>query len=257
MTGMKNRINSGLFMVAIVFMIILTSCKSGSKQDETNTNPNLHKVVVKEVLQVTQYTYLLVNENGADHWVAGPKMDAKVGDTYYYLNGMVMTNFASKDLNRTFESIVFVDKLSTEPITDPAAAGGNGNTMQNQGEMPAQGMDPNRQPQKPKIEKANVKIDKAAGGISIAELYAKKDSYADKKVIVKGQVTKVNNGIMGTNWVHIQDGTEHEGNLDLTITTAKEYKVGEVVTFEGKISLKKDYGYGYYYEVIMEGGYPK
>lgn len=255
---MKNTIKMSVFVLLAGVISLITSCNSDSKQSETTGNPNLHKVTVKEVLQVTQYTYLLVSENGADHWVAGPKMEAKVGDTYYYLNGMVMNNFASKDLNRTFESIVFVDKLSTEPITDPAAgANQTGQSDQGMQGMQGQGADPNRQPQKPKIEKANVKVEKAPGGITIAELYAKKDSWGDKKVIVKGQVTKVNNGIMGTNWVHIQDGTEHNGNVDLTVTTAEQFKEGDVVTFEGKISLKKDYGYGYYYEVIMEGGYPK
>jgi len=29
-------------------------------------------------------------------------------------------------------------------------------------------------------------------------------------------------------------------------------KVDDVVTFEGTISLKKDFGYGYFYEVILE-----
>jgi hypothetical protein len=57
---------------------------------------------------------------------------------------------------------------------------------------------------------------------------------------------------MKKNWAHIQDGTDFEGNYDLTITTADEIQVGDVVLFEGKISLKKDFGSGYFYEVIME-----
>jgi hypothetical protein len=57
---------------------------------------------------------------------------------------------------------------------------------------------------------------------------------------------------MKTNWVHIQDGTNNDGSFDLTITTDEVTKVGDVVTFEGVVAVKKDFGAGYYYEVIVE-----
>jgi hypothetical protein len=59
---------------------------------------------------------------------------------------------------------------------------------------------------------------------------------------------------MGKNWIHIQDGTDFNGGFDLTITSDSQHAVGDTVIFEGKISLKKDFGYGYVYEVIMEDG---
>jgi hypothetical protein len=52
---------------------------------------------------------------------------------------------------------------------------------------------------------------------------------------MKGQVTKINEGVMDKNWVHIQDGTNEAGNFDLTITTQDSVKMDEVVTFEGTI----------------------
>ena len=69
---------------------------------------------------------------------------------------------------------------------------------------------------------------------------------------MRGKVTKVNSGILGKNWVHIQDGTEAEGNFDLTVTTQETAKVGDVVVVQGKITLNKDFGSGYKYDVIME-----
>jgi hypothetical protein len=57
---------------------------------------------------------------------------------------------------------------------------------------------------------------------------------------------------MGKNWIHIQDGTESEGQFDLTATTLLEFQTGTVVTIEGKIALDKDFGYGYTYKVLME-----
>ncbi|MCK5191648.1 MAG: hypothetical protein KAR12_16510, partial [Methylococcales bacterium] len=49
-----------------------------------------------------------------------------------------------------------------------------------------------------------------------------------------------------------QDGTEHGEKYDLTITTQAKVKVGDVVVFEGVISVNKDFGSGYSYEIIME-----
>ena len=41
-------------------------------------------------------------------------------------------------------------------------------------------------------------------------------------------------------------------NFDLTVTTNDKVEVDEEVTFKGKIALEKDFGAGYYYDVIME-----
>lgn len=102
--------------------------------------------------------------------------------------------------------------------------------------------------------KADIKIEPCADCITIGRLIADKKSFSGKKIRVKGVVTKVNEGIMEKNWVHIQDGTEAEGVYDLTITTSQTASVGETVTFDGKIVLDKDFGYGYFYTVIMEDG---
>jgi hypothetical protein len=100
--------------------------------------------------------------------------------------------------------------------------------------------------------KADVKVEPCTDCITIAKLMADKKSYKGKVIKVKGQVTKYNAGIMGKNWVHIQDGSEYENSFDLTITTDIGAVVGEIVTYEGKIALDKDFGYGYAYDVIME-----
>jgi hypothetical protein len=103
-------------------------------------------------------------------------------------------------------------------------------------------------------EKANVQVTPGPGCISISTLYSEKKSNDGKIVKVKGIVTKFNSEIMGKNWVHIQDGTGTEGSFDLTITTSQTVAYGDTVTFEGKIALDKDFGYGYFYNVIMEEG---
>jgi hypothetical protein len=104
--------------------------------------------------------------------------------------------------------------------------------------------------------KADVKVEPCADCITIGKLLADRKSYAGKVIRVKGQVTKYNAGIMGKNWVHIQDGTEFEDGFDLTVTTSGTAAMGQIITFEGKISLDKDFGYGYSYSVLMEDAQP-
>lgn len=107
-------------------------------------------------------------------------------------------------------------------------------------------------PEKPVINKQDIKIDQPQGGTSIATLFAKKAEFAGKLITVRGQVTKVNAEIMGKNWVHIQDGTADGDHFDLTVTTGDVPNVGDVVTYSGTIALDKDFGYGYFYDVLLE-----
>jgi hypothetical protein len=103
-------------------------------------------------------------------------------------------------------------------------------------------------------EKKNITVEPCADCITIAKLLTDKNLYSGKKIRVKGQVTKYNPEIMGKNWIHIQDGTSFQDGFDLTITTDEKVSVGDVITFQGKIILNKDFGYGYTYVVLMEDG---
>lgn len=107
-----------------------------------------------------------------------------------------------------------------------------------------------------KTEKITANINPCEGCIKISDLFSGKKSYEGKVIRITGQVTKFNAGIMGKNWIHIQDGSEFEGEYDLTVTTAVDATVGDTITIEGKIALDKDFGYGYFYKVIMEDGIP-
>ncbi len=105
--------------------------------------------------------------------------------------------------------------------------------------------------------KADITVTPCDGCIQIGDLLANKKSYDGKVISVTGQVVKYNPGIMGKNWIHIQDGTDNQGVYDLTVTSDQSAQVGDVMTFEGTIALDKDFGYGYFYPVIMEDAKPK
>lgn len=63
---------------------------------------------VLEKLDVPGYTYIRVQTTGTtEEWVAVSTMTINVGDTVTVNQQMVMENFPSKSLNRTFPRVVF------------------------------------------------------------------------------------------------------------------------------------------------------
>jgi len=230
-----------LFIILAV-LVVFSGCVKKNKVPtaQNAANPSMHEVKVEEVIQTSQYTYLKVSENGAESWIAVTRQEAAAGETYYYDKALEMKNFESKELKRSFETIYFVQEISKQPVASTE--------MQTPGNMsPA-----NHTGKVPDGKKAGISVAPAAGGVSIADLYKNRSNYSGKKVKVKGQVVKINEQVMGKNWIHIQDGTGSTDDFDLTITTQDGCKMDEVVTFEGTISLKKDFTHGYFYEVIME-----
>jgi hypothetical protein len=195
---------------------------------------NMHTVVAKDVIQTSGYTYLLLTEEGKEYWAAVSRFEAEKGKTYYFQDGMEMTNFKSKELNRTFESIQFIMELSDQPIQE-----------KKQEQLTTKG--------KQSIERIDgIKVEPVSGGVKISDAFAGKGNYAGKTIKITGQVVKFSPEIMSRNWVHIQDGSESNGSFDLTITTMETVAVGTVVTFEGVLAVDKDFGYGYKYDVILE-----
>ncbi len=100
------------------------------------------------------------------------------------------------------------------------------------------------------------KVPKASGADArtVAELHAQKAALKEKTVSLRGKVVKFNAQIMGKNWLHLQDGSGDPkiGTHDITVTSADTVKVGDLVTVRGTVRLKKDFGAGYAYEVIVE-----
>jgi SH3 domain-containing protein len=222
-------------LISVIIIIGLNSCDNESNNSNTEIVSDFdYSGTIKEVIQTSNYTYCFVADDKNEHWIAISKADLNVGETLYFNQGLEMKDFHSKELDRTFPSVFFVQKASTEP---------NSVSMQ----MPA-----TTKPVKPEIIKKVSKVEKATDGITIEKLFSNINEYNGQVVKVRGKVTKLNEGILGMNWIHIQDGTEYDGNFDLTVTTLESVNVDAVVTFEGTIATNKDFGAGYSYSVIME-----
>lgn len=190
------------------------------------------------------YTYARLSAAGKDDtWVAAPQFDAKVGETVSVSLDMPMAGFESKTLKRTFPMLYFVSEVARNgaPLT---GAGGAAPSAPSMASSHGGGAGT------PKVEK----MDPPAGGLSVADVFAKKATLGGKPVVVRGTVVKFNGGIMDRNWIHLQDGSGSADakTNDLTITTDAEVKVGDVVTMSGVVGLERDFGAGYAYDVILE-----
>ena len=229
-----------LLVIVIGLLIFRVSKdKESSPEIQMEMFSSIRVVKVVEVLQTSSYTYLQVKEKNQKYWMAVSKQEVKAGESFSYETAIEMKDFQSKELNRVFESILFVDNLFRGD-----AGQGRVIPMEHQTSKPRTDLD------------ESIKIEKADGGISIAELFANKKKYQGKRVKIKGRIVKINLMVMGKNWVHIQDGTKDGNDFDLTITTLAEVEKGQIVTFEGIITLDKDFGAGYFYKVIMEEAAP-
>ncbi|HAX95547.1 MAG TPA: DNA-binding protein [Prolixibacteraceae bacterium] len=221
-----------------MLLLVLAACSGNQNNQSAQVMPGeVNAFIVSEVIHGSQYTYLQVNENGASKWMAVVRQEVKAGDKYYYDSGLEMKNFHSKELDRTFEVIYFVNKISKTQLTENLLSQAPGHTG------------------KVDVEKQiTVQIEKQEGELTIGEIFGNPAAYADKEVELRGVVVKVNQQIMGKNWVHLQDGTGNESNFDLTVTTQDMAAVNDQVTFKGKIVLNKDFGAGYKYDILMEEG---
>ena len=227
-----------ILILSIAMLMILVQCKPNNEKQEVSketskevVNPDLHKVTIKEILNATAYNYLLVTEGEKEFWVAIPKTEVQIGKTYTYEGGVEMKKFDSKDLKRTFDSVIFVEGLA-DP--NPPAT-----TTINTKEIIS-----NTQLLKG--------ITLAKGAISLHDLFSDRDKLAGKTVLLTGKVVKFMPEIMNKNWIHLQDGTSYNGFNDITITSLAKVKVDEIVTLKGIVVLNKDLGSGYKYDVLIE-----
>ena len=192
---------------------------------------------VLETLPVEGYTYLRLKTKDGETWAAVPSASVKKGAQVTIVDSMVMQNFESRTLKRKFDKIVFGSLATTAAGAGPVAAPQAAPTPQPAALPPA-------------------KVSKATGpdARTVAEVVQGRTALKDNPVQVRGKVVKVNLGIMGKNWVHLQDGsgTAADGSNDILVTTKDVAAVGDIVTAKGVVHNDVDLGSGYNYAVLIE-----
>lgn len=224
---MKKRI----YFILMLSLLIFPGC---SKDEEPPLPAGTHMVEVEESTDAALYTYIKVSEEDNEYWIAVPKMQVENGEKLYFSKSMVMNNFQSKTLNRTFDKILFVDDISRMR----PSAGNHKNSMNH-----------------PKIESMqnkDLKIEPLKDGKTVEQIFFEKDRIAGSKVKVRGKVIKYNPEIMNRNWIHLQDGTSSGEYFDLMVTSSDPADVGQIIIVEGTVAVNKDFGSGYVYPVIIE-----
>ncbi len=194
--------------------------------------------IVAETMDAGGYTYVRLTTDNGEKWAAVPLTKLTVGDKITVVSSMVMKDFASPTLKRTFPEILF-GTLAGQSAPSPSST-----TV-------------TMTPPSSAAAASGAPIAKAAGptGRTVAEVFAGKTTLKDKPVLVRGRVVKFNAGILGKNWIHIVDGSgsKSAGDNDLTVTTATATPaVGEVIVVRGVLHLDRDFGGGYTYAVIVE-----
>ena len=199
---------------------------------------------VAETLNSGGYTYIKLTTPAGDKWAAVQKAEIKVGQRVTVANAMEMKNFTSKTLKRQFPSIYF------------GALGKPGASASPHGKAAPKGVSKPHSKLGGKKAALSQPVAKAEGatGRTVAEVYAGKATLKDQPVAIRGKVVKLNRGILGRNWLHLQDGSGSEAgaDFDLTVTSKDVAEVGQIVLVKGVVRLNKDFGSGYKYPVLVE-----
>lgn len=213
---------------------------------------------VLETMDAAGYTYMRLKTADGETWAAVNESKVAVGDTVTVLGPMPMDGFQSATLNRTFEKIVFgtLGPSSAAGAAAPAPAGAAMAGAHGGSAVPeavaAQHAGVSAGPEAK--EKISVAKAEGAEGRTIAELFAQRAALKGKPVAVRGKVVKVNEGIMGKNWLHLRDGsgTAAGKDHDLTVTTQASVAKGDVVVVRGTVGVDRDFGSGYTYSLLVE-----
>jgi len=98
----------------------------GSQQEQQSYQQKLQRIksaagsalpnsgVVMQVLHAQMYSYVQVQGADGVVWLAGPRMDLPINAKIRYSKGVYMSNFFSKELQRSFPAVTFVGRIELE-----------------------------------------------------------------------------------------------------------------------------------------------
>ena len=166
-----------LLAISIILIFTLTSCKKdASKIPDSNLPAGTHGFKVLDFMDVSNYTYLHVSENGNEYWIAAPQMKAEKDETLYHSQGMEMKNFHSDVLNRTFPSVYFVQSISPNLQ--------QGQTLSSVHQ------------QVNSSQRQQISVEHLTDGKTVSQIYSGKDELSGKIIKICGKVVKYNPGII-------------------------------------------------------------
>jgi len=262
----------GYLLTGLALFLLVSACSKDNEQASTTASSSSEQQAapttqaqetgtivsgkVLETLDASGYTYLHLDQGDKQVWVAIPAAKVAVGDDVKVIYSMVMTNFESKALGRTFDEVIFASGFANQEGAPTGTAAGSSSFSEavqsaGPGSSPVSGGS-----QAAVVPFSELNVEKAAGenAFTVDELFKKKDELNGQKVLLRGKVVKVSQNIMGKNWIHLQDGTgsPQEKNHDFVVTSDTVPELEKIITVSGVLEADKDYGYGYVYSAIIE-----
>ena len=225
-------------LLAILVMLGISVGWAAEKPAAPKTASFKGKIL--EFKDVENYTYLLLKTKDGETWAAVARTPVKNGADVTIENAMVMNNFESKSLKKTFDKIVF----GTLGVAGASAAGAGGDmAAAHSGVAKA-------------ADVRDVKVPKASGpdARTVAEIVTKRAELKDKTILVRGKVVKYTPEVLGKNWIHLRDGSgsASDNTDDVLLTTKDQARIGDVVVVKGVVHTDRDLGSGYSYKVLIE-----
>jgi hypothetical protein len=218
-------------VLPVLLMLLAGIAYAAPGAPRAQSAPPALKGEVIEVKDVDAYTYLRLKTGSGEVWAAVTKAPVRKGAEVSIENPMVMQNFTSKTLNRTFDRIVFGNLAGAGTGSAPAGM--------------ARG-----------ASAGDVKVPKATGpgAHTVAEIITAKAELKGKPVQVRGKVVRYTPEVLGKNWIHLQDGSGSAADKtnDILVTSKDATRIGDVVVASGVVRTDVDLGSGYAYAVMVD-----
>jgi predicted heme/steroid binding protein len=220
--------------------------------EKSQTPTGIYYGKILEIKGAMGYKYLKIDENGTELWIASANAPVAVGDRIGYDKKTVMKNFESKTLGQKFKEIIFASDVylpqkaekpkSMKEMLGLSAAKKDPHAGMGKGLSPEE----EEKPSKPFVKKE---------AYTVEEVHMWRKSLEGQTISLEGKVYKVSHQIMKLDWVHLGDGTGNEKKLtdDLVFTaSSSSIKAGDKVIATGKVVVNKDFGFGYFYKVLIQ-----
>ncbi len=212
-------------------------------EDAKRPEEKSHIGTVTYTKNTDRYTYIKLDEQGKEVWLATLGMKVSVGDKVEYIGGLLMKDFHSNAMDKTFDFILLVTRVRVLKEV----------SLKDEQPIPSDEYHKNLPGKEHALSMPKSgEILKAEGDKTIEEIFSEREQLKDKVVTVRAKVMKVSKNILGKNWVTLQDGTGVLPDNRLIATTLESVNIGDIITAKGIIRTDVDMGAGYKYKVLLE-----
>lgn len=236
---------SFLFLAALAIPATAKDTKDDIKQKAAAQEVISGTVVATHAAGRYTYIQLAQDPDQEEVWLAAG-LNVDVGDRIEYQGGVLMQEFHSETLNRTFSKILFVSAI--RKVVDKADQADTG-TAQVPNDDFHRGLSSD---QTEVVLPTADQIKRSATEKSVAEIFADMDALNGKTIGLKAKVIKVGASILGKNWITLADGTGKAPDDKLLATTNQQVTVGSTFSVTGILKTNIDLGSGYKYKAVLE-----